>query len=183
MTPTSSSSTKVIEGIDIAYEGIEEPFKEMLFMTEDKLLIHNYGYQCLVIDLRSNNVEQLTLDDASHGVLHTMSQNKQGIVYLQHTDWDKLGIHYRLMEYNFKEKTSKVLVPNIVENSWRDSYVYLRTDPASAAIFLQVDNKVYLYDYHQLRVLDLEAVEILAYRAGILLYRDKSWAVQSYLLK
>ena len=108
------SITQVIEHLDLGHGGIEEPFKQMFFMSKDKLLIKYDHYQFLEVDLLSKTTREVTIDNRPSCWLAGISQNKNGLIYL--TYYDGFKRHYSLMQYNFPNWFRSESVRKLVED-------------------------------------------------------------------
>lgn len=173
---------QVMDNLDIGYEGGEEPFKTLFFISKSKLLIENYNYQFLEVDLTCKITKKLVIDDRETGRLAGISQNKNGLVYLKYAGDDKLGMHYKLMQYDFQKQSRSELVKDIANIEWKSNSVRLFSDPACDSFCLQVGSKVYLYEDQLLQEIPVKFTEILAYRNNILLYQNSSSEVTAYSL-
>ena len=173
--PVSRQMERIIPNIGISYQNIEEPFKKMFFVSDNELLIYQYGGEFAVVDLNTRQI----VDQVSFGYRVDMAQAKQGLIsgYLRERGTD---LYYELSAYNHQAKRTHHLLGKTVKKEWKYSTSYLRTDPTRADFCFQVDSQVYHYQDGACKPLDLEVIEILAYQAGVLLYRDKNMQVHAY---
>jgi hypothetical protein len=174
------SIKEVIDKVSIQYENIEEPFKDIFFISDDKLLIRNYSAQFLEIDLISKRSQEVIIDSRKRVRLVRISQNKSGLIYLKDAGYDNLGMHYKLMQYDFKEQLSRELINDIVNIEWESKSVELVSNCECDSFFLQVGSKVYLYDQDVLQELPIKSAESLSYYKGMLLYKHYSSEIKAY---
>ena len=165
---------KVIKGIGVEQESIEEPFKKMFFASDNELFIANNCYTFLKVNLKDNSINEVNLDEGScYG--YSLVRNNKGLVYVKYNDEYKIS--YELKEYDFANKQSKLLLDGKNQYS-KPVYLELYSSPDTSPFLVQIDDKYFLYDYSSFNEIKIEASKILSYSEGYLIYLDSSRTVK-----
>ena len=157
---------KVIEGTSIQSESIEEPFKKMFFVSDNQLLIQENCYDFWIVNLKDYSIDKTSLDKGSCNEI-SMVQNRKGIVYVKYMD--SLKTNYELREYNFTTQKNKLLLDGRNEY-FKPVSLKLFSVSDESPFLVQIDNKLFLYDYSSFNEVKVDAKEILNYSEGYLIY-------------
>lgn len=169
---------KVIEGIGIDYENIEEPFKKMFFASDNELFIEDYCYNFWRVNLKDNSISKVNLD-GSNCYGYSLVGNDKGLVYL---DMDEQKVSYELREYNFTTHENILLLDGKNQYS-KPVYVELFSTPGTSSFLVQIDDKLFLYDYSSFKEVKVGVSEILHFSEGYLIYIDFSGEVKGVFLE
>jgi hypothetical protein len=174
----SKELKRIIENTGIKYENIEAPFKSMFLIPNNKLFIEDYCYSFSVVSLKDSSITKINIDEGNC-YDYSLGRNTKGIIYVKYTDASRTS--YELKEYDFSIQEGQLLLDGKNEYS-KPVFVKLFTDPDKLPFLVQIDGKLFSYDYNTFSEIKIDASEILSYSENHLIYLDSLGKVKSKTL-
>jgi hypothetical protein len=169
---------KIIESTEIPHENIEMPFKKMFFMSDNNLFIEDYCFSFWLVNFKDNSISKVNFDEGNcYG--YFLGKNRKGIVYAKYTNASKTS--YELKEFNFNTKENTLLLDGKNRYS-RPVSLKLFSDRNQLPFLVQIDEKLFLYDYKSFNEVKINSQEILQYSDEYLIYLDNQGKVRSVAL-
>ncbi|HMK57483.1 MAG TPA: hypothetical protein VK462_00360 [Nitrososphaeraceae archaeon] len=166
---------KIMEMTDLKHDNIEEPFKKIFIFPNNCLLIEDFCDIFYKVNLRENSIRKIIFDEGvSFGCF--LGQNKNGVVCLKYLNSNKTS--YELKEYSFVSGKSKLLLDGKNKYS-KPVFIKFLSDPSQLAFLVEIDEKLYLYDYSRFTEVKINFHEILSYQHDRIVYTDSSGKVTS----
>lgn len=171
----SKELKRIIENTGIKHESIEAPFKSMFLTPNNKLFIEDYCYSFSVGSLKDSSITIINIDEGNCYDYY-LGRNRNSIIYVKYTDASRT--RYELKEYDFSTQESQLLLDGKNEYS-KPVVVKLFTDSDKLPFLVQIDGKLFYYDYHTFGEIKIDASEILTYSENYLIYLDSLGRVKS----
>ena len=169
---------KIIENTGIKYNNIEISSKKMFLATDNVLFIEDSCNSFSFVNLIDSRISKINLDQGDC-FTSSLGRNKKGIIYLKYMD--ALKTSYELREYDFSTKNSQLLLDGKNQNS-KPVSVKLFSDPERLSFLIQIDGKLFFYDYNNFNEIKINTLEILSYSENHLIYLDSLGKVKSMAL-